>query len=109
MTSGSVTSKVLTRYTVNSKCMYESEIDRALREKKEHDHKVMLMIRHQKSEESKATREAKCECSQCHMLMKKSIADAQIENNRENAPICLGCIMGYTRTPPRCGTKLSTT
>lgn len=105
MTSGSATSKAVTRHSVTSNHMQESEIDRALREKREHDHNVTMMIRHQKSEESKATREAKAECSQCHMPMKRSIADIQIENNRENAPICIGCIMGYDRTPPR---KLST-
>lgn len=36
-------------------------------------------------------------CSQCQRGMRKDIAEIQIENKRENAPICQACIMGYTR------------
>ena len=36
-------------------------------------------------------------CSQCNKRMKKSLADKQIENKRENAPICQACIMGFPR------------
>ena len=39
------------------------------------------------------------ECSQCHRKMKASIGLAQIENKRENAPICIPCIMGIPRKP----------
>lgn len=39
-------------------------------------------------------------CSQCKHNMRKDIADAQIENKRENAPICMSCIMGYKRKKP---------
>lgn len=36
-------------------------------------------------------------CSQCEQNMMKYIADIQIENNRENAPICVACILGKKR------------
>lgn len=36
-------------------------------------------------------------CSQCKHKMKKSTADQQIENKRENAPICVACILGNDR------------
>ena len=36
-------------------------------------------------------------CSLCKKGMRKDLAKAQIENKRENAPICMACIMGYTR------------
>jgi hypothetical protein len=38
-------------------------------------------------------------CSQCKRGMKKTTADIQIENKRENAPICIACIMGIKRKP----------
>lgn len=38
-------------------------------------------------------------CSKCQRGMRKDIADAQIENKRENAPICIPCIMGQDRAP----------
>jgi hypothetical protein len=38
-------------------------------------------------------------CSQCKRKMRKDIADEQIKNNRENAPICVPCIMGIKRRP----------
>ena len=38
-------------------------------------------------------------CSQCKGKMRNDIAKAQIENKRENAPICIPCIMGYKRKP----------
>lgn len=40
---------------------------------------------------------ATVECSQCKSKMRKSTADIQIENKRENAPICPSCICGYKR------------
>lgn len=36
-------------------------------------------------------------CSQCKKMMDKKIADLQIENKRENAPICTACICGAKR------------
>ena len=39
------------------------------------------------------------ECTQCHRKMERRIADIQLENKRENAPICIPCIMGYKRKP----------
>lgn len=36
-------------------------------------------------------------CSQCKGNMRSDLAKLQIENNRENAPICMACIMGYKR------------
>jgi len=36
-------------------------------------------------------------CSSCECKMKKSTADQQIENKRENAPICVACILGKER------------
>jgi hypothetical protein len=36
-------------------------------------------------------------CSQCKRKMRKDIANAQIENKRENAPICIACILGKPR------------
>lgn len=36
-------------------------------------------------------------CSQCKRPMRKSTADIQITNKRENAPICIACIMGVKR------------
>lgn len=36
-------------------------------------------------------------CSKCERKMQKRIADIQIENKRENAPICIPCIMGNKR------------
>lgn len=38
-------------------------------------------------------------CSQCARGMDRDMAAAQIENKRENAPICMACIMGYARRP----------
>jgi len=37
------------------------------------------------------------ECSSCKLNMKESTALEQIKNNRENAPICVACILGWTR------------
>tara|TARA_R110000868_G_scaffold400854_1_gene675569 strand:- start:545 stop:940 length:396 start_codon:yes stop_codon:yes gene_type:complete len=36
-------------------------------------------------------------CSQCDRGMRKDIAKQQIENKRENAPICIPCIIGIPR------------
>lgn len=36
-------------------------------------------------------------CSQCKRKMRKDIADIQITNKRENAPICIPCIIGIPR------------
>lgn len=36
-------------------------------------------------------------CSQCKKPMRPDIAKIQLENKRENAPICFACIMGYER------------
>lgn len=36
-------------------------------------------------------------CSLCSGYMRGDIAKLQIENKRENAPICMACIMGYKR------------
>lgn len=36
-------------------------------------------------------------CSQCKKAMRPDIAKIQIENKRENAPICFACIQGYKR------------
>lgn len=36
-------------------------------------------------------------CSQCKHLMSKHMADQQIANKRENAPICMACIMEKPR------------
>ena len=38
-------------------------------------------------------------CSQCKLGMKKPMADEQLKNKRENAPICMACIMGIPRKP----------
>jgi len=36
-------------------------------------------------------------CSQCLRMMSGYVAKLQIENKRENAPICIPCIMGIPR------------
>lgn len=36
-------------------------------------------------------------CTQCKGKMRKDIGDIQIENKRENAPICFACIEGKPR------------
>ena len=36
-------------------------------------------------------------CTQCDRSMSKYTADQQIENKRENAPICVPCILGKPR------------
>lgn len=36
-------------------------------------------------------------CTQCKLSMDRDMAKAQIENKRENAPICMACIMGSGR------------
>lgn len=36
-------------------------------------------------------------CSKCKQPMNKKIHDEQIKNKRENAPICVACIMGVPR------------
>ena len=36
-------------------------------------------------------------CSMCKHMMSKATADLQIENKRENAPICVACILGKPR------------
>lgn len=41
------------------------------------------------------------ECLTCHGRMKKSTGEAQIENKRENAPICVACILGKKRNPEK--------
>lgn len=38
-------------------------------------------------------------CTQCARGMDMRIAKQQIENNRENAPICIPCIVGIARKP----------
>jgi hypothetical protein len=38
-------------------------------------------------------------CSQCKRKMSESFAKLQIENKRENAPICIPCCCGYKRRP----------
>lgn len=38
-------------------------------------------------------------CSQCKRPMDGHMAKMQKENKRENAPICMACIMGYKRKP----------
>ena len=38
-------------------------------------------------------------CSQCKRSMRKDWGEIQIANKRENAPICMACIMGYKRKP----------
>ncbi len=38
-------------------------------------------------------------CSQCNRKFDGNIAKIQIENKRENAPICIPCIMGRPRKP----------
>lgn len=36
-------------------------------------------------------------CTQCKKAMRPDIARKQIENKKENAPICIPCIMGWKR------------
>ena len=36
-------------------------------------------------------------CTQCKRAMRNDIAFAQEKNKRENAPICVACIMGIER------------
>lgn len=38
-------------------------------------------------------------CTQCERKMLKTVADLQIKNQRENAPICVPCILGLKRKP----------
>lgn len=38
-------------------------------------------------------------CSKCHRGMDWKIAKLQIQNKRENAPICVPCILGIPRRP----------
>lgn len=38
-------------------------------------------------------------CSKCKRKFDKRLADAQIANKREDAPICIPCIMGVKRKP----------
>lgn len=38
-------------------------------------------------------------CSQCKRGMDNKLAKTQIKNKRENAPICIPCIMGIPRKP----------
>lgn len=38
-------------------------------------------------------------CSQCKRGMRGDIAKIQIENKRENAPICAACCFGFKRKP----------
>lgn len=38
-------------------------------------------------------------CSQCKRGMDRKTANLQIENKRENAPICIPCILGIPRRP----------
>lgn len=38
-------------------------------------------------------------CSKCNQSMDGKIANTQKVNKRENAPICVACIMGFTRVP----------
>jgi hypothetical protein len=46
-------------------------------------------------------------CSQCNRAMSKKMADTQIENKREMAPICMACIMGVPRKPLKTKVGLS--
>jgi len=36
-------------------------------------------------------------CTQCELSMDRDTAKVQIENKRENAPICMACILGKPR------------
>jgi hypothetical protein len=38
-----------------------------------------------------------CKCTQCKRGMSKDFGDKQLFYGRENAPICMACIMGYKR------------
>ena len=40
-------------------------------------------------------------CTQCGFGMRKDWADEQVRNGRENAPICLPCILGKKRKKRR--------
>ena len=41
-------------------------------------------------------------CSKCKRGMDRKLAKTQIQNKREDAPICIPCIMGVPRIPLPC-------
>lgn len=43
--------------------------------------------------------QATSKCTKCTRGMSKKIADLQLENKREDAPICIPCILGIARRP----------
>jgi len=68
--------------------------------------KKQLNLEVENFERRKAARHKNCftaltmptiNCSQCDRGMRKDIAKIQIENKRENAPICVPCILGIPR------------
>lgn len=64
------------------------EVDRLEREK---------MFKKSKSTQYKNRMFATVECTQCKRKMSGKTGKEQIANKRENAPICVPCIMGIPR------------
>lgn len=87
---------------------YAKKTDNAFRRQldKEVDRLEIKKLRRQKSQRTKARQgrfgagalSATVVCTQCERKMSKHTGDQQVKNNRENAPICVPCILGKPRT-----------
>ncbi len=80
----------------NSEHQRKKQLDFAVRDKLAKKHSAQKRLRRSWGERfhlKPAT------CSQCKRGMDKKIAKLQIENKRENAPICIPCIIGIKRRP----------
>lgn len=86
-------------YGLPTKGMFERELNRrvdALEKKKlRYEKHKREMARKGKFGQGAMSRTVLC--TQCNRSMSKYTADQQIENKRDNAPICVACIIGKPR------------
>lgn len=59
--------------------------------------KKLKQIEYKIRKDKKNRDEGYTTCTQCKQKMSNHIGKIQIENKRENAPICIPCIMGTKR------------
>lgn len=86
-------------YGVSTKGMFERELNKrvdALEKRKlKYEKHKRDMARNGKFGPGAMSRTVLC--TQCNRSMSKYTADQQIENKRDNAPICVACICGIPR------------
>jgi len=58
----------------------------------------VIIFRKKEYKKEKRKKIALIQCTQCKRMMKESLGLIQLENNKKNAPICIPCITGVSRT-----------